>query len=45
MKEGSRNGASLSMGALWREHSSTGNSESYISHVKEGFGNGASLSS
>jgi hypothetical protein len=27
----------------WREESFTGNSESYVRHVKEGSGNGASL--
>jgi len=30
-----------SMRETWREVSFTGNSESYIRHVKEGFGNGA----
>jgi len=29
----------------WKESCYTGNSESYIRHVKEGFGNGASNSS
>jgi hypothetical protein len=28
----------------WREGSFTGNSESYVRHVKEGFGNAALLS-
>jgi len=27
----------------WREGSCTGNSESYIRHVKEGYGKGAAL--
>ena len=49
MEKGSGYGPSLSlslcMGARgnWGEGSFTGNSESYVRHVKEGFGNGASL--
>ena len=43
MQERSVNGNSLSIGT-WRECSFTGSSESYVRHVKEGFGNGASLS-
>jgi len=34
----------ISVGGTWREGSFTGNSESYIRHVKESLGNGASLS-
>jgi len=47
MKKGSGYGPSLSMEAkgYWREGEGcfTGNSESYMRHIKEGFGNRTSL--
>jgi hypothetical protein len=50
LKEVCGSGASLSLcgssvRGTWREGSFTGNSESYVRNVKEGFGNEASLSS
>jgi hypothetical protein len=44
MKKDSGYEPSISTGAreYWREGSFTGNSESYVRHIKEGFGNGAS---
>jgi hypothetical protein len=48
MIEGSENGASLSMGALRGEPGGMApfndKTESYVRHVKKGFGVGASLS-
>ena len=43
VKERSVKGASLSVGA-WGEDFFTGNSESYVRHVKEGSGNETPLS-
>jgi hypothetical protein len=44
VKEHSVNGVCLSLWEFCEECSFTGNSASYVRHVKEGYGNAASLS-